>query len=151
MKKAVEAKQEVEYQTELLKTEAKQAEEKAVDERQTGIEEARRIRLKSILNMSETKTDIASGNISISSPTSLNILSDEKLNGELDALVTLKNSEVRAKNYMRQSQKYYKNAALKSFSGKNNFVNTLASSGLSLLSEGNEFAKEYKRNRKENI
>ena len=98
--------------------------------------------------MSETKTDIASGNINLSSSTSLNLIADEKLNGELDALVTLKNSETRAKNYMNQSQKYYKDAALKSFSGTNDFVNSLASTGLSLASNVSEFVKEYKKNKK---
>ena len=127
IKKTVELKNESEYQTEILKTEAKYAEEQAADERQTGIEEARRTRLKTILKMSEIKTDIASSNVLLSSPTAINLVSDEKLNGELDALITLKNTEKKAENYINQSKKYYQNAALKSFSGTNNFINSLAS------------------------
>lgn len=135
IKKAFDEKREAEYQTEILRTEARQAKAQATEERQSGIEEARRIRLKSILNMSETKTDIASGNINLFSSTALNLLSDDKLNGELDALVTLKNSESKAKSYIRQSQKYYKDAALKVHQTKNKFFNDVAGEAINISSE----------------
>ncbi|MBQ8886277.1 MAG: hypothetical protein IJY61_01070 [Candidatus Gastranaerophilales bacterium] len=134
VKKAVEVRKEAKYQTDILRQEAKQAKEDAADERQQGLDEARRIRLKSILNMSEMKSDIASNNILLSSKTALNLVTDEKLNGELDALVTLQNSERTAENYLRQSQKYYQNAALKSASSKNNLVNSVSNSVLNLSS-----------------
>ena len=142
IKKTVEAKNEAEYQTEILKTEAKQAEEQAAEERQSGIEEARRTRLKTILNMSEIKTDVASSNVLLSSPTAINLIADEKLNGELDALITLKDSEKKAESYLRQSQKYYQNAALKSYSGMNNFVNSLAFTTLDMGSKVNKYNEE---------
>ena len=137
VKKAVDTKNEIEYQSEILKKEAEQAKEQAADERQAGVEEARRIRLKSILTMSETKTDIASGNILLSSPTAINLVDDEKLNGELDALITQKNYDKRAESYMKQSQKYYQNAALKSFNSKSQILN---SSSNSLLNLGHSYA-----------
>lgn len=135
IKKAFDEKREAEYQTEILRTEAREAKAQATEERQSGIEEARRTRLKSILNMSETKTDIASGNINLFSSTALNLVSDDKLNGELDALVTLKNSESRAKGYIRQSQKYYKDAALKVHQTKNKFFNDVAGEAINVSSE----------------
>ena len=134
VKKAVEVRKEAKYQTDILRQEAKQAKEDAADERRQGLDEARRIRLKSILNMSEMKSDIASNNILLSSKTALNLVTDEKLNGELAALVTLQNSERTAENYLRQSQKYYQNAALKSASSKNNLVNSVSNSVLNLSS-----------------
>ena len=149
IKKAVDEKKEAEYQTELLRTEASQAKAQAIEERQSGIEEARRTRLKSILNMSETKTDIASGNINLFSSTSLNLLSDEKLNGELDALVTLKNSETRAKSYMNQSQKYYKDAALNVYKTKNKFFNDVAGEAINISSELVKSAK--KKSKREEV
>ena len=82
VKKAVEVRKEAKYQTDILRQEAKQAKEDAADERQQGLDEARRIRLKSILNMSEMKSDIASNNILLSSKTALNLVTDEKLNGK---------------------------------------------------------------------
>ena len=112
VKKAVEVRKEAKYRTDILRQEAKQAKEDAADERQQGLDEARRIRLKSILNMSEMKSDIASNNILLSSKTALNLVTDEKLNVELDALVTLQNSERTAENYLRQSQKYYQNSSI---------------------------------------
>lgn len=141
VKKAVEVRKEAKYQTDILREEAKQAKEDAADERQQGIDEARRIRLKSILNMSEIKSDIASNNILLSSQTALNLVSDEKLNGELDALVTIKNSERTAENYLRQSKKYYQNAALKSASSKNNLVNSVSNSILNLSSNISKIAE----------
>ena len=148
IKKTVEAKQEAEYQTQILENEAKMAEEQAADERQSGIEEARKTRLKAILNMSEIKTDIATGNILLSSPTAINLVSDEKLNGELDALITLKNSEKKSENFIQQSQRYYQNAALKSFSGTNSYINSLATTSLTSASRINYFKKEYDKNNK---
>lgn len=132
VKKAVENKKEAKYQTELIRTEAKKARQDATYERQEGIEEARRKKLQAILNMGEEKTALASGNIALSSATALNIVDDEKQNGELDALLTLKSSEKKAENYMYQSQKYYANAALNSFKAKNGFINSVFGSSLKL-------------------
>lgn len=114
-------KAESEYRANLLRKDAKTAKDNAINERQEGIEDARKQRLQAILNMGEEKTNIAAGNISMSSQTALDILDDEKLNGELNALTTLKKSEERASNYMRQSDRYYSNAALLSFNAKQTY------------------------------
>lgn len=144
VKKAVENKKEAKYQNELIKTEAKQARQEASYERQEGIEEARRKKLRSILSMGETQAELASGNIALSSATALNIYEDEKQNGELDALMTLNSSEKRAEKYMQQSQKYYANAALNSFNAKNSFVNSLFGSTLTLASKTTEHIQDAK-------
>ena len=65
---------------------AKIAEKNAVYERQEGIEDAREKRLQAIKNMGSTKTTLASGNISMSSLSALDLIEDEKISGEIDAL-----------------------------------------------------------------
>jgi len=125
-------KAESKYQASLAVQQAEKAKKDAAYERQTGIEEARNQRLQAILNMGEEKTNIAAGNISNNSQTALNILDDSKLNGELDALTTLKKSDKRANDIMFNSDNYYSAAALTSFSARrNNLSNRLGlSSGL---------------------
>ncbi len=144
IKKVVETKKEAKYQTELIKTQAKQAQQDAASERQYGIEEARRKKLQAILNMGNEKVAFASGNIALSSATALNILDDEKQNGELDALLTLNSSEKSAEKYMRQSQRYYQNAALNSFKAKNNYANSLFGTTLRVAGKSSKYNKQAK-------
>ena len=146
IKSAVEERKEAKYQTDILRQEAKQAKEDAADTRQQGLEEARKIRLKAILNMSEIKSHIASGNILLSSSTALNLVSDEKLNGEIDALVSINSAERTAENYIRQSQKYYQNAALLSANSKNKLVNSVSHSVLDTISAS---AKVFQKSQEE--
>jgi hypothetical protein len=113
------AKQEVQT----LVNKAHKAENEAIYERQEGIEEARRKKLKSILSMGEQQTKIAANNISLSSDMAINLVDDEKLNGELEALNTLKSSEHKAENYMSQAKEYYDNASLKAFNYNTNSTN----------------------------
>ena len=126
-----EEKAQNKYQTNLLLSEAKYAEQDAVYERQEGIEQARREKLNSILNMAEKKSGIAANNIALSSGTALNVLESEKLNGELDALTTLKNSERRADLQMRTAIKYYNQAELQSYKTKRSYKKGM----LSLISD----------------
>lgn len=113
------------YQSELYVKDAEKAKSDAAYERQTGIEDARNKRLQAILNMGEAKTTIASGNIATSSQTALNIIDDEKLNGELDALTTIRNSEKKAQDYLYQSDQYYAQAGLTSFKSKSQYTKTM--------------------------
>ncbi len=139
------SKAESEFQADQLVRQAKNAEQNAAYERQEGIEEARRQRLQAILNMGEQKTNIASGNIALSSEMALNLVEDEKLNGELDALTTLKESERRAESYMQSAQKYYEDAALVSFKAKNAFTSTLLKQfGNTTKSNTNIYSKYFK-------
>ena len=130
-------KAESEYQTELYTKQAEKAEKDAAYVRQEGIEEARRKRLQSILNMGEEKTSLAAGNIGLSSQMAINIVDDEKLNGELDALTTLKDSEREAQKYMDRADQYYSQAGLASFKSKNRYSNGLFSTSFGLFSKNN--------------
>ena len=109
------------YKTNLMLLEAKQAEKDAAYERQEGIEQARKERLNSILNMGAKKAAFAASNIAVSSQTALNAVDDEKLNGELSALTTLKTSERRAQSYSDRAISLYNNAALNSFNTKQSY------------------------------
>ena len=101
---------------------AKIAEKNAVYERQEGIEDAREKRLQAIKNMGSTKTTLASGNISMSSLSALDLIEDEKISGEIDALKIIDSSERRAQSYLDTSQRYYSNAALQSYKAKQNSI-----------------------------
>ena len=86
--------------------------------------------------MGKVKSKIASGNIALSSQTALNLVDDEKLNGELSALNTLKVSQRRSDAYLQQTGQYYSNAQLNSFNNKNNYKNNLFSAATCLLDTG---------------
>ncbi len=134
-------KAESEYQTELYTKQAKKAEKDAVYVHQEGIEEARRKRLQSILNMGEEKTSLAAGNIGLSSQMAINIIDDEKLNGELDALTTLKDSEREAQKYMDRAEQYYEQAGLASFRSKNRYSNALFGTSFGVFSKNNNLIR----------
>lgn len=135
VKEAYDTKKEAKYQANVLTKQAEKAKIDAANERQDGIEEARRKRLKSILNMGKEKTTMAAGNISLNSQTALNVVDDEKLNGELDALITLKDSEKRADKYMEKADDLYSDAALTSFKAKKAFSNSVMNSFSNTLRE----------------
>ncbi len=124
------------YKSQLLIQQANQARKNAAYEMQEGIEESRNQKLQSILNMGKVKSKIASGNIALSSQTALNLVDDEKLNGELSALNTLKVSQRRSDAYLQQTGQYYSNAQLNSFNNKNNYKNNLFSAATCLLDTG---------------
>lgn len=143
------------YQAALMIKDAKNTENNAMYELQEGIEESRRKKLQSILNMGQQKSNIAAGNIALSSQTAINILDDEKLNGELDALNTLKSSQHRAENYFQSADRQYSNAGLRSFQTKQNFktntmkiwTNTIGSNAYG-IQKGYEWYKGIKEKNK---
>ncbi|MCD7878511.1 MAG: hypothetical protein LUG16_01100 [Candidatus Gastranaerophilales bacterium] len=122
---ATTTKKEGQYQTNLILQQAKQAEAEAASERQEGIEDARRTRLKAILNMADTKQSIAAGNIALSSATSQYALEDEKKEGELDALKIIKSANKSSDSYLEKAQNYYYQASLNSYKVNNAFRNSL--------------------------
>ena len=140
-------KAESEYQTELYTKQAEKAEKDAAYVRQEGREEARRKRLQSILNMGEEKTSLAAGNIGLSSQMAINIVDDEKLNGELDALTTLKDSEREAQKYMDRAEQYYAQAGLTSFRSKNRYSSGLMTSASGILSQGSMYLKSFSKSK----
>ena len=70
----------------------------------------------------EQTTIIAAGNLGVTSQTSLNIVDDEKLNGELDALTTLKTAEQKYATYIDKANQYYANAELSATKAKNAYI-----------------------------
>ena len=118
-------KAENEYNAQVMVSKAKRAENQAAYERQEGIEETRKQRLNAILTSADTKAEIASGNLGTSSLTSLNLIQDDKEEGERDAEKTLKISEYRASNYIDSANNYYKQSGLYSFRAKHVYRNDL--------------------------
>lgn len=133
------------YRIEVLNQQAQTAKKEAVNTRQEGIEESRRKKLKSILLMNEEAARYAANNIALSSQTAVNSIDDYKLNGELDALNTIKNYEKRAQSYERQAQQYYQNAALTAFNNKLNTQNNLFNAGLRLVKFGQSSIKHNEK------
>ena len=124
----------VSKETKQLKNQAKTEVEQAKLELQDGIEESRREKLKSILNMGETTTKIAAGNIMTSSLTALNAVDDEKMNGEADAISTVKSAYRRASERFDKADMYYEKAKLKA---KNVLGKSFQNAGLAALKSMN--------------
>ncbi len=101
-----------ENQIEAYNNQAKALSDNAAMERQAGLEEARKIRLKTILQMGNTQAKSAAGNIVSNSGTALDVLDTTKMNGDIEALSVVKNSEIRAKKYISQSDLYLKKARM---------------------------------------
>lgn len=110
------------YNEKQLIEQAKSAERNAAYERQEGIENARRERLKAIQNMGRQTADIAAGNIMTSSSSALSLIGNEKINGELDAINIINSSERKSKLYLESADNYYKQSGLQSFKTKRNYV-----------------------------
>ena len=113
-----------------LKNQAKTEVEQGKLELQEGIEESRREKLKSILNMGDTTTKIAAGNIMTSSLTALNAVDDEKMNGEIETISTVKSAYRKASDRFDKANMYYQQAELKT---KNAFADGLKKVGLTTL------------------
>ncbi len=111
-------KQMADYQVKIMNDQANELKRRSSDEYQKGIEESRKERLNAILKMGSVNTKAAASNLSLSSETVQNLLSDEKQKGELSAFETFDAYKQRANNYMNQANKYFENAQLKSFSSK---------------------------------
>ena len=112
---------------------AQLAEKDAAYERQKGIEDSREARLRAIQNMASVKADIAGGNIMTSSSTALNLIEDEKQEGELEAFKIIDSSEKASQSYLRKANDYYADASLTSFKTKADYI----SGYLSLAKFGN--------------
>ena len=123
------------FQAEQNLRQAKIEEQKALYERQEGIEDAREKRLNAIKNMGKQKVQLASGNIMTSSQMALNIFEDENISGEIDALKLLDNSEKRAQTYLESSQKNQLNANLHNYNANQAVINQGLSTTASLSSK----------------
>ncbi len=108
-----------EYQARVAQDNAKIAEENARNERQSGLEEARRQRIKTIQTIGAQQTAMAANGIDIASGSALDTVSDTAQTGELDALMLQYNAERQAYNYEVGANNYTNQANLHMFEAKN--------------------------------
>lgn len=114
-----QAKATYEYQAKVAKKNAEIAQQNAGQERQSGIEEARLQRIKTLQTIGVQQTAMAANGIDIGSGTALDTIEDTAQMGELDALTTEYNSERNALNYEQQANNFLNQSNLDKMSAKN--------------------------------
>ena len=143
-----------EYQAKVAKDNAKIAEENARNERQSGLEESRRQRLRTLQTIGSQQTAMAANGIDISSGTALDTVQDTAELGELDSLMIQYNSERTAFNHETQANNFTNQANLDMFAARNakttgylnatsNAANSIANYGMSL--DANKVASSWNK------
>lgn len=107
------------YQANVAKENAKIAQNNADTERQTGIEEARLQRMKTLQAVGAQQAAMAANGMDVTSGTSLDIIQDTSAMGELDALQIQTNYERRALAYEQQANNFNNEAQMDTIAGKN--------------------------------
>lgn len=134
------------YQAQVAQENAKIAEQNAAQERQSGIEEARMQRIKTLQAIGSQQTAMAANGMDVTSGTSLDIIEDTSAMGELDALSIQYNAEKKALAYEQQANNFQNQSNLDVISGKNAYsagVMNAASSGLNGLGKLTGVAKKW--------
>ena len=134
------------YQAKVAEENAKIAQKNAATERQTGIEEARLQRIKTLQAVGSQQTAMAANGMDVTQGTSLDIIEDTAAMGELDALQIQTNYERKALSYEQQAMNFENEANMDVIAGKNaynagkiNAVNT----GLNGISELTNVATKW--------
>lgn len=107
------------YQAKVNENNAKIANENAVQERQSGLEEARQQRIKTLQAIGSQQVAMAGNGIDITSGTALDTIEDTAQYGELDALMTQYNAERTALNYEQQASNFNNQANLDKIAAQN--------------------------------
>ena len=107
------------YQAQINQENARIAQKNAATERQTGIEEARLQRMKTLQVIGSQKTAMAANGMDITQGTSLDIIQDTAAMGELDALQIETNYEKKALAHEQQANNFSNQANLDVISGRN--------------------------------
>lgn len=107
------------YQAEVAKQNAEIAQRNADTERQTGIEEARLQRMKTLQAVGSQQAAMAANGMDITQGTSLDIIEDTAAMGELDALQIQTNYERKALAYEQQANNFQNEATMDIYAGKN--------------------------------
>jgi len=126
------------YQAQVAEQNAKIAKDNAAMERQTGIEEARLQRMKTLRAVGSQQAAMAANGIDVTQGTPLDIIEDTSAMGELDALQIQTNYERKALSYEQQSNNYINQANTDIIAGKNAYKTGLinaASTGLNGISK----------------
>lgn len=108
-----------EYQAKVAQNNAKIAETNAAQERQSGLEEARLQRIKTLQTIGSQQAGLAAGNVDITSGTALDTIEDTATMGELDALMIEYNAERQAQNYEQTAANYRNQANLDYLASRN--------------------------------
>ena len=128
------------YQAQVAEQNARIANQNAAQERQTGIEEARLQRMKTLQAVGSQQTAMAANGMDVTQGTSLDIIEDTAAMGELDALQIQTNYEKKALAFEQQADNYSNQARVDYISGKNAYSSgkigavTAGLNGLSKLS-----------------
>lgn len=107
------------YQAQINENNAKIANNNASLERQSGLEEARLQRIKTLQNIGSQQVAMAGNGIDITSGTALDTIEDTAQFGELDALMTQYNAERTALNYEQQASNFNNQANLDRIASQN--------------------------------
>lgn len=108
-----------EYQAQVQRDNERIANQNATMERQAGIEEARRQRIKTLQMVGAQKSALAANGVDIGVGTSLDTIEDTAMMGELDALMIEKEAETRARNFDIQANNFSNEANLSMYSARN--------------------------------
>ena len=110
------------YQAKVAEENAKIANKNAATERQTGIEEARLQRMKTLQAVGNQQTAMAANGMDVTQGTSLDIIEDTAAMGELDALQIQTNYERKAQSYEAQANNFNNQASMDVIAGKNAYT-----------------------------
>lgn len=110
------------YQAKVAEENAKIANKNAATERQTGIEEARLQRIKTLQAVGSQQTAMAANGMDVTQGTSLDIIEDTAAMGELDALQIQTNYERKAQSYEAQANNFNNQASMDVIAGKNAYT-----------------------------
>ncbi len=124
------------YQEAVNRDNARIASEKAAQERQKGLEDARWQRIKNLQTIGDKKVALASSGSNIGYGSNLDIIEDTAMMGELDALMIENNSEQRAQSYEISANSYLSGANMNSFKAS-------ASKGLNALGAASSVTKGF--------
>lgn len=110
------------YQAQVAEENAKIANKNAATERQTGIEEARLQRMKTLQAVGSQQAAMAANGVDVTQGTSLDIIEDTAAMGELDALQIQTNYERKALAYEQQANNFTNEAQMDVIAGKNAYT-----------------------------
>lgn len=134
------------YQAQVNQQNAKISQEKAAEEKQQGIEEARLQRIKASQVIGSQKTAMAANGVDITQGTALDVIEDTAAMGELDALQTRANYERKAQALETQAGNYENQSALDTIAGQNAYsagrMNGLAA-GLDGITKTTDVASKW--------
>lgn len=107
------------YNAKVAQENKKLAEQNASMARQEGLEEARRQRIATLQAVGKQEVSLAANGVDVGYGTSLDLIEDNSMLGELDALTMEYNAEKNARNYDIQAMNFANEANLAQFSARN--------------------------------